>query len=560
MKKKECLIAILIILFIVFMGCLFEKIRKVERNESCIKVVDDLKEFKDIRLWLEMCQDRESITFKLPKNDTVQDYNTYYGNLILLNLGENYVNKKIIGYIENIVAEENFMMWKNEDVFEGIEKCYYYDDLCRHINSQYHNNNIAKYVGRLVKKSYNKTGFFISEEFKERIKKMSKDDSKTIKLAQTMEMLYLCEKYNFLNKIDKEAISNWLIKSIQSSDSYIVDKYYVMKSLQYIGCFDILEDFSLKNLEYNKTNFFEILCYLNICKEYNINIHQSEKKELYNLAIEVLSDMPIDDLQRIYYATETIRLLNNNIDRNLIKEINKKISIFRYKNGLFPVISDYIIDNKQILMYYEMAEELGMTKETMQFSSLIIHDFKNMDSFDIYSYAVLCKKTGQDIDGVKQEVVKQLEKCTLDEKNKIMYLLRTLNYIGSMDKCDCMNKEIENYINIIVNHDEKDGYDILDLILLYGFIDSGMLKGNSTLIGNIKNIKINKNDELSSSVLYYKYKILLDLNYDFDKSEVYKQLSSYKCTGGYKKREADSFMDLQTTYLFLDLKASLDYD
>lgn len=30
--------------------------------------------------------------------------------------------KKIIEDIQYIVAEENFMTWKNEDVFEGIEK------------------------------------------------------------------------------------------------------------------------------------------------------------------------------------------------------------------------------------------------------------------------------------------------------------------------------------------------------------------------------------------------------------------------------------------------------
>lgn len=209
-------------------------------------------------------------------------------------------------------------------------------------------------------------------------------------------------------------------------------------------------------------------------------------------------------------------------------------------------------------MYYEMTTELGIINEVKQISSLLMHDFAKMDSFDIYAYAVLCKNMNQDVGEIRREVIKQLEISTLDEKNKIMYLLRTLNYIGSIDECDCMNEEIEEYVNIIANHNEKEGYNALDLILLYGYIDLGRLQTGSTLIKNINNIKIKENDELATTLLYYKYKILLKLDYDFDKNEVYKQLNRYRCIGGYKKRKSDSFMDLQITYLFLDLKSSLD--
>lgn len=153
---------------------------------------------------------------------------------------------------------------------------------------------------------------------------MGEDESKTLKLAQTMEMLYLCERYNFIERIDKEKVSNWLIQSIQLSNNYIIDNYYVIKSLKYMKCYDILEKIKIKNLEYNEVDFFEIFCYLNICKEYNIAISQDEKMKLQNLVIQAFSKLSVCELKEIYYATEIIKMIDGSINFDLKKKFMKK--------------------------------------------------------------------------------------------------------------------------------------------------------------------------------------------------------------------------------------------
>ena len=90
----------------------------LEDDATQLVVIENREEYSDIINFLENTKD-DSIIFELPSEGEMQDYNTYYGNKILLCLNKNNassietcINKNYVRFLEDTEG----------DAFESVEK------------------------------------------------------------------------------------------------------------------------------------------------------------------------------------------------------------------------------------------------------------------------------------------------------------------------------------------------------------------------------------------------------------------------------------------------------
>lgn len=556
MKKKS----IYLVLGLVIVGGIIFAIGTKDKEHNKIKdtvaVVADTSSYGDVKLFLENTKKEEGIVFEIPKNKTVQDYNTYYGNEILRIFGSQN-SENIKKYTDMTVNSEKFPGYKDGDIFEGIERIYYLQKLADGNAGNYRNSKIADIVLEIIKASYDEEGFFHYEEFDEYMIDMTEEEIKTTRLHHMMMTLYLCRQYGLLCEVNVSEIEQYIANGIKDN-SNVIDNYYAY--LCYVYLAKDTDIFRKLNLMYDSEalDIIELNAYVSLAKELGVTI---ERPELVATRMEAyVKECPMANLMELYIAVDTLEKLGQPMGYQEKNEIISVLRMYQNDDSTFPSVSYYILDNKQLLMHYEMTARMGLEPDILQYRQWLITDLDNQDYYDLYAYAYFASRLSISTSDLENKLISELKRCTLDNKSSIGYILLAISEL-EMDTefDDCLNQDIVNYLELISTSNTVE-YDVQDMILLYGAIKCGFININEDIVQATINLNVEQAKSVEAIVIYYKYEILklaeekLDKEGDIiKKDELEADLQKLRCEGGFKMNEEDEFFDLQATYYFIKL-------
>lgn len=552
MKIRKVLLILIVLLLggVVLVTTLKEK---ENSTKDSLAVISDADGYSDIKMFLENTKKQEGILFEIPQKASVQDYNTYYGNEILKLLDSVDVDL-IMNYIDTAVSGENFLAYKEGDIFESIEKVYYLQKLADSVDEDYHNDKILEIVLSLIQTSYDEEGFFYYEEFDEYLTDMTETDIRTVRLYHTMMTLYLCKEYSLTDRLDIGAIQEYIEASV-ALNCDAVNCYYAYLSYVYMNInTDIFFD---KEIYYDSNNLdiIELNAYVSLANELEVPI-QSEIIGARMYAY--VEECRMANMMELYIAIDTLDKLNEPVDDAWKDRIVSLLRMYQNEDGTFPCISYYILDNKQMLMHYEMTTRMGLEPDITQYKQWLVDDFDGQDYYDMYAYAYFASRLDMDTGNLEKKLISELGNCTLDNKSSIGYLLLALSELNiKADKY--LNADVVSYVELISSSETMD-YSAQDLILLYGALKSKIADVNDTMVNTIKNMDTDKIETMQALMTYYKYEILtlaeekMDKKGEIiDKMELENDLLKLRCQGGFKMDEEDYFLDLQATYYLIKL-------
>lgn len=486
-----------------------------------------------------------TISIKVPIEDTLSDYNTFYGNLIISKLVEGYVNEELISEINKMVGQEGYMEINENQIFEGVEKLYHFDILLEQMDSKYTHKRTNEQIEYLMDSHLHKE-FFIDEYTYLRMSKHSEESEElySAKLSHTMQTLKLLKRYDFLENIDKIGMASWLEK-MEGKTEKIIDKLYITRSLEILGFKKNVANIELYD-GYNMKIFADILeleSYLLLSSEYGLEKDEKIVNEYLNQIHEEMEYINISDLQKIYRYLSIIKMSGNTVEKNMKDEILSLLEIYKYDNGLFPVITEFVPCFKQKLIYSVTMDALD-----------IDYNFKYLDysgayydAFDVYAGARLRNTPLLEA----KEILDRLSVFSGGTVTQFAYYINALIEMGQkIDKKDLPENFVHHYKTIIENPKHIPGID--DLILLDALLSAKIID-TKEIEFDIQSIPI-ENNEVELLSLYYKYKILLDHNNPVDTDKLFGKIYEFRCEGGYKANRNNSFFDPFITSLILELK------
>lgn len=529
---------------------------KVE--DETLPPISNLNEYEDITIMLNNTTKNDGITFELPKENSVQDYNTYYGNQIL-KLFEAGDSKLVESYVYNFVNKKDFIIYKDGDIFESIERIYHMQKLANDYSPNFHSDEIFMYTKQFIEEKYDSSGFFYYEEFDDYMVDMTQSEIETTRLYHTMMTLYLCHQYKIVHELDKNAIENYILNLI-SNDGNAINLYYSYLCFKYLG-----SDTSFYNnmpLSYDTTamDLIEIHSFVSLSNELNKAFDNDNIRQLMNAYV---SECRISNLMELFYALDILDKIEEPIEALEKQRILSLLKIYRNEDGTFPNISAYILDNKQLLMHYSLMERMNFQPDIKDYQPLLLNDFTNQDGYDLYAYSYFATRLNLDTTELKRKLVEELRNCSLTEKSYVGYLLLAFNELDFdikkyNEKNNCIDKEIINYISLITSSEAIE-YNTSDLILLYGFLKTDIIEYTDTMLNCVQSLNIDKSQDMQAITLYYQYQILKQFeertnkNVVYDKNQLHNSLLNLRCYGGFKMNPQDNFLDLQATYYLTNL-------
>lgn len=559
MKKKIVVIIIILVLLILAIAFI-NYVLEDDRTE--LIVIENREEYSDIINFLENTKD-DSIIFELPNEGEMQDYNTYYGNKILLCLNKDNASAVEICINKNYT---NFLEHKEGDIFESIEKIYYLQKLMDDCSGNcYYNEAIAKRIPELIEISYDKNGFFYYDEFDEYLVDMDAEGVRTVRLFHTMMTLYLCKSYGMINEVDVDSIKMYIADAIKTNNN-IMDLYYASLCCKYME----QEIGSLYQIEMccveDERDILRLNAYVRLANEMNKVISNEYRQNIRDIMLAYVYESRVSNMMELYVAIDTLEQLGIELDSEEKKRIDSLLKIYQNDDGTFPAIFYYMLDNKQLLMHYQMLTRMGIEVDINEYAELLRDDFENQDYYDFYAYAYFASRLDIDTTNLEKKMISELSRCTLNDKTSIGYLLMAFAELRGdskeiINRNGCIDENIYNYIQILISSETVE-YDIRDLILLYGFLKSELIDINVVRISSIEAVEIEQTDSMQAMLLYYKYEILFLLEKEIvregedkvvDRTELENMLVKLRCKGGFKMNEKDEIIDLQATYYLINL-------
>lgn len=556
-KKIEILLgAIIVISAIIYF---FLKIDNSDTKDSkdIISAISDTSSYSDIIMFLENAKKENSILFEIPQENTLQDYNTYYGNEILRLLGE-VKNDDIEKYANSAVCDENFMSYKNGDIFESIEKVYFLQKLADNCVENYYNENILEIVSGLVESSYDDSGFFYYAEFDDYLTDMTEKEIRTTRIYHTMMTLYLCKVYGLMDKLNVEAIEKYIKDSITTNDD-VISLYYAYLCFEYLNC--NTDFYAGQEICYDsdELDIMELNAYVSLMNELGMSI---DKDIIVARMNAYVADCRVSNIMELFIAIDTLNKLDEPVSGEEKEKIVALLRLYQNADGTFPCISYYMLDNKQLLMYYQMTTKMGMESDLKEYQDLLSDDFNEQDYYDMYAYAYFASRLKMDTSSLERKLLNELSQCTLDNESSIGYILLALseleiNIKKENKKNNYIDEDVNNYIQMLISTETIE-YNAQDLIMLYGFLKSGIIEINENIVTSLQKIDIENVESMQALVTYYKYEILALAEDKMDSGEnivdrtvLENILSKLRCEGGFKMNEGDAFIDLQATYYLI---------
>ena len=556
MKKKRVYIILIAVLLGGIIFAISTREKENNKTKDTVAEVSDASSYGDIKLFLENTKKEAGIAFEIPKNESVQDYNTYYGNEILRILDSQNTDN-VRKYADMAVSSEDFLSCKDGDIFEGIERIYYLQKLADGNNGNYHNSKMSDIVLELIEESYDEEGFFHYEEFDEYMIDMTEDEIKTIRLHHLMMTLHLCKQYGLLEEINVQSIEQYIADAVMEN-SNVIENYYAY--LCYVYLDKETDIFSQLNITYDSEalDIIELNAYVSLANELGAAI---EQPELIAVRMEAyVNECPMANMMELFIAVDTLEKLGHPVSGQDKNEIISMLQMYQNDDSTFPCISYYVLDNKQLLMHYEMTARMGLKSDILQYRQWLVKDLDKQDYYDLYAYAYFASRLGMDTSDLENKIISELGRCTLDNKSSIGYILMAMSELDmDLELDDCLNQEIVNYVELISSSSAVE-YDVQDMILLYGAVKSGFININDAIVQAIINVNIEQAKPVEAVVIYYKYEMLKLAEEKFNKEggiikkdELEGDLLKLRCEGGFKMSEEDQFFDLQATYYLIKI-------
>lgn len=276
----------------------------LEDDATQLVVIENREEYSDITNFLENTKD-DSIIFELPSEGEMQDYNTYYGNKILLCLNKNNassietcINKNYVRFLEDTEG----------DAFESVEKIYYLQKLMDECSGNcYYNETIANKIAVLIESSYNRDGFFYYDEFDEYLVDMDSEGIRTVRLFHTMMTLYLCKCYGMINELDVESIKIYIADAIKAN-SNIMDLYYVSLCCKYME--HDMASLSQMEVSYveDEKDILRLNAYVRLANEMHKDIPKEYRQNIRDIMLAYVYESRVSNMMELYTAIDTLEL------------------------------------------------------------------------------------------------------------------------------------------------------------------------------------------------------------------------------------------------------------
>lgn len=494
-----------------------------------VKTIKDKNRYIDIYHTTKRNYSNGAVSFKVPKKDTYQDYNTYYGNKILIDF-ENQV------YVDNEALRRVF--FEKERIFESVESLYYYQELLEDMYADYHDNEIKNALLDMLNMYYDDDVSFDFEKYDTYIKFLSKDEQDVCRLNDLMMTIYLCDRYGVIDKLNIDRIKSYI-------DSFLNDGISVLKLNPIIRIYNCL-DYPLDDI-YNISyicdsespvainNYVEV----SLCLGKNV-----DSDHILQILKYYIKDSSVDHLMELYYAVDSLQLLGL-LDEEYKKELTSVIYGYRYADGIFPVISGYIPDNKQLLIYHMIMARFGEDNNIIHYKKMLNDEFDSQDSYDLYAYSYFASRLNISSSKLKEHISSKLKNCTTDDLSAAGYIMLACKELDLNSKKVKPNEDIILYIDQLLSRD-KPNYMPMDLILLYGAAKYGIISFDSKTLDIMQNMNLSDIKELKAIYIYYLY-MILDMN-NRSVDHLKKEMETLRCNGGYKMDVEDDFFDLMATY------------
>lgn len=496
-------------------------------------------------------------------NGTEDEYTSYYFHqsaLLLNQPTDNNYCKTITKKLE----EESFARDITDNmIFTGIERVYRAYQSIQNCKTDAI-PLLKKHTQYLLKESFYKNGFFLSEEFKEF---KNNPDYQDVKLQHTYMMLALLSNLNLIEKVNKHKINMW-VDNIKPKDFVTLETL-----LGIYGFLGIDKKFNLNNEIIRKRitkktldfdDLLEINSYVNIHKS---NMLKADKQLLKSISnkIKYLS-IEVSDIQSEYFKLNILRNLNVTINSKEKDAFLNKYSTFEYNNGMFPTITPFnnaftpILIGKDLSQFSNDQTKKINTIIRKHIAKVTLDDLLKLDPLEIYSYLALLDLTGaQHPDNqLSMQLKKYLIKKTRESINvqnvmnwsfytrSLLILEKDFNKdflpVNTEDKINKITKYPGNYFN---EENKITSLIFLDTLARTNLYSTELKK----LESDIRNVSINTSLDIAAYLIYYKVSLMEKLDIQYDKNEIADQITVLYKNTGYTLNEKQNFPDMYSTYL-----------
>ena len=203
--------------------------------------------------------------------------------------------------------------------------------------------------------------------------------------------LYLCKCYGMINELDVESIKIYIADGIKAN-SNIMDLYYVSLCCKYME--HDMASLSQMEVSYveDEKDILRLNAYVRLANEMHKDIPKEYRQNIRDIMLAYVYESRVSNMMELYTAIDTLEQLGIELDSEEKKRLDSLLKIYQNDDGTFPAIFYYMLDNKQLLMHYQMLIRMGIEVDINEYAELLRDDFENQDYYDFYAYAYFASR------------------------------------------------------------------------------------------------------------------------------------------------------------------------
>jgi hypothetical protein len=510
-----------------------------------------------------------------PIEDSKDEFTTFYTYYTLSYL-EQSPNEKVCRRYAQEIKDKGFIE-ETEETFTGIERLYNgirLLELCEEIRSEEIIRGATDNIKTLWKVTYDKEGYFLSDEFKDF---QDKAGYLEVKLNQTYMMLDLASKANITIDERKMDIKNWLDNVIKDkTDPLIIRKYLDITEL--LGFTN--DNGIISKVKYDSFigkeiyNFNDLVTIENIAYLHDSEYIQLSEDEISTIINTLaLLNYQFTDIQTEYYVVSIYSHLDELDSYNYKDELLNQFNSFVYTDGMLPLFSKVTnpfsslytmvtaLDNKENndIAIAQLRERVSMILQQSK-----VEEILEIDSYELYSYIKLQQFINPNFN--QTELAKQLIKAIKEELSPVLNagnIIKNSHYIHSLSTLNAtvskeeLPRNIDEALNKLGNGQVKlfkNSNDFTNLLLVYSLSGLDLFREElQEVIPYVKKVDVDLSSDVAAYELYYKALFLNQLGEKFDQNEVARKVIELQKGNGYKLNKKQRFANFYSTSFLIEL-------